>query len=313
MQQLRLTLALLLATGFMCASARQDETPPEVRAVPDVPRPELPGPNRFYTRDYEFHNDWFTHNIPVWQEVMAPYVGRPKLSYLEIGLHEGRSAIWMLEHVLTHETSRLVGIDLFGAPAIEEHWNENVRRAGAEARVRTLKGYSDAMLPHLTSHTFDIIYIDGGHRAQHVLADAILTWKLLPVGGLLIFDDYALRIGFPPDMRPATAIDAFVAAHINELEEVHLGHQVILRRVASPWPEREDVCPVGDFLYLWWDKRVVERNDITKPVEITPAEAAIFEAIILSRPYGRLHFEPSQALRTSAGFTEFCERFNLTF
>ena len=218
----------------------------------------------------------------------------------------------MLEHVLTHETSRLVGIDLFGAPKIEEHWNENVRRAGAEARVRTLKGYSDEMLPHLGRHTFEIIYIDGGHRAQHVLADAILTWKLLPVGGLIVFDDYELRQGFPPELRPKTAIDAFVAAHCNELEEVHRGHQVMLRRVAAPWPEREDVCPIGDYLYLWWAKAVVRRHD-KEPVEVTPEEAAFFEAILLSRPYGRLHFEPSEELRAQEGFSEFCERFDLSF
>jgi len=315
MQRHRFTLplAILLVASFTYSFAREQDGPPEVRAVPDVPRPELKGPNRFYTREYEFHKDWFTHNVPVWQQVMAPYTGLPNLRYLEVGLYEGRSAIWMLEHVLTHESARMTGIDLFAPPiVVEEHWRENVRRAEAESRVTTLKGYSDEMLRTLAGETFDIIYIDGGHRAQDVLADAVLSWKLLPVGGLILFDDYALRQGFPPELRPATAIDTFVAAYCNELEEVHRGHQVILRKVAPPWPGREDVCPVGDYLYLWWDKSVVKRKN-RNPVEISPAEAAFFEAIILSRPYGRLHFEVPEALRATEGFTQFCERFNLTF
>lgn len=37
---------------------------------------------------------------------------------------------------------------------------------------------------------FDFIYVDGLHLSQDVLYDALLSFDLLKVGGILIFDDY---------------------------------------------------------------------------------------------------------------------------
>jgi hypothetical protein len=31
---------------------------------------------------------------------------------------------------------------------------------------------------------------DGSHRARDVLEDAVLSWPLLKVGGIMLFDDY---------------------------------------------------------------------------------------------------------------------------
>jgi tRNA G46 methylase TrmB len=39
---------------------------------------------------------------------------RRPLVYLEVGVHEGRSACWMLEHILLHPASRYIGIDCWG-------------------------------------------------------------------------------------------------------------------------------------------------------------------------------------------------------
>ena len=39
-------------------------------------------------------------------------------------------------------------------------------------------------------NNFDLIYIDASHYAPDVLSDAVLAFKLLKPGGILIFDDY---------------------------------------------------------------------------------------------------------------------------
>jgi hypothetical protein len=57
---------------------------------------------------YDFTVDWFSHNVPRWTEQLGAFAGRPDLRFLEIGSFEGRSAVWLLEHVLTHETARLL-------------------------------------------------------------------------------------------------------------------------------------------------------------------------------------------------------------
>lgn len=52
-------------------------------------------------KPYKFTEDWFSGNIPLWTEVLAPFKGKPDIHYLEIGVWEGRSAIWVLENILT--------------------------------------------------------------------------------------------------------------------------------------------------------------------------------------------------------------------
>ena len=39
-----------------------------------------------------------------------------------------------------------------------------------------------------------LIYIDACHDSQYVMTDAMLSWKVLKVGGYLIFDDYGWNL-----------------------------------------------------------------------------------------------------------------------
>jgi predicted O-methyltransferase YrrM len=61
---------------------------------------------------------------------------------------------------------------------------------------------------------FDFIYIDGSHQAPDVLVDAILSFKLLRVGGLIVFDDYLWSekgvADRDPLQCPKPAIDSFL-------------------------------------------------------------------------------------------------------
>jgi predicted O-methyltransferase YrrM len=61
---------------------------------------------------------------------------------------------------------------------------------------------------------FDLIYIDGSHQAPDVLTDAVMSFQLLKVGGVMIFDDYLWTMdkpGFQDVLKmPKPAIDAFL-------------------------------------------------------------------------------------------------------
>ena len=109
---------------------------------------------------------------------------------LEIGSYEGRSAVWFLENILTHPTSRLVCIDPFFDPRVEMRFDHNVRLSGARERLEKRRGRSESVLPQLERASFDLIYVDGSHDAPFVLLDAMLSWELLKTGGILAFDDY---------------------------------------------------------------------------------------------------------------------------
>jgi predicted O-methyltransferase YrrM len=56
---------------------------------------------------------------------------------------------------------------------------------------------------------FDLIYVDASHYAVDVLTDAVLSFKLLKAGVILIFDDYLWAGDENIVYYPKIAIDAF--------------------------------------------------------------------------------------------------------
>src|SRR5690349_6873094 len=65
---------------------------------------------------YKLTYDCFSSRIPQWEIDLARLAGQPDLRFLEIGSFEGHSACWLLEHVLTHDTSTLTCVDFCHAP-----------------------------------------------------------------------------------------------------------------------------------------------------------------------------------------------------
>ncbi len=176
--------------------------------------------------------------------MLEPYKGRPGVNYLEVGLYEGRSALWMLENILTHPSAHLTGIDVFEGP-LKDRCLENLRRSGAGDKVTTIIEPSQVVLRRLPLESFDIIYIDGSHAVADVLEDAVLSFRLLKPGGILIFDDYrwvgALGAGAgtkdKPSDFPKFAIDRFVQCFDKDLEVIHhteASNQLILRKRKVP-------------------------------------------------------------------------------
>jgi predicted O-methyltransferase YrrM len=193
-----------------------------------------------YRREYDFTQDWFTGNVPVWEEVLAPYKGRRGIRYLEIGLYEGRSAVWMLENVLTHPTAHLTGVDVFEG-SLKDRYLDNIRRSGYADKVTTIVEPSQVALRRLPLESFDVIYIDGSHAVSDVLEDAVLSYRLLKPGGILIFDDYqwagCLYQGpgthdSPADF-PKAAIDRFFQCFDRNFDVIHNSKQLILRKSSA--------------------------------------------------------------------------------
>ena len=235
---------------------------------------------KIYKQQYRFTEDWFTQNIPVWHWMFQRFKGRENLRYLEIGVFEGRSALWMLENVLTHPTAKLTAVDIF-FDDLEERFRENLKKSGSQGKVNILKGTSQERLRQLPQDSFDIIYIDGSHHAKHVFLDAALSWDLLKDGGLLIFDDYELAPRkVPADLRPKLPIDAFLMAFGEELELVHKGWQVAVRKTKGGCPKY--MCSViGGYGYDWLERRLYELPGV-KAVDISESEKSAVEQLLRS-------------------------------
>jgi predicted O-methyltransferase YrrM len=188
------------------------------------------GQAEHYKKEYEFTQDWFTVRIPKWAEILEPFKGKPNLHYLEIGVHEGRSALWMLENILTHPTARITCLDIFIVKPTYNRFLANLKLSGFADKTKIIKGKSQTTLRSLPLDSYDIVYIDGSHVAPDVLLDAALSWDLLKKGGIMIFDDYMWEWKLPPQERPKIAIEAFLRIFKNELQVLHQEYQIIIKK-----------------------------------------------------------------------------------
>jgi hypothetical protein len=169
-------------------------------ATPGEPVPALSPPAPPPTTGYT--EDWFTSHIPLWEKILFRLKGQA-VQALEIGVFEGRSTVWLLDHILTHPSARLTWIDTFGGgtdhteldlAGLKQRFHANTARF--QGKINGQVGRSQDVLRGMTGARFDLVYIDGSHEAADVLSDAILAWPLLQTGGLLGFDDYDWH-GFP--------------------------------------------------------------------------------------------------------------------
>jgi predicted O-methyltransferase YrrM len=248
-------------------------------SVPDMSGPVPHG----HARYYDFTADVFTGSgrLESWQKYLMPFAGRPT-NYLEVGIYEGRSMMWMLDNALRHPDSRATGVDI----SIQERYLQNLRRSGSCPKVRSLEGRSQEVLRTLPKDSYDVIYVDGSHVTQDVLIDAVLAFDLLKPGGLLIFDDYAPVLRFwPNDIRPKQAIDAFVAGYRQHLEPVHQGMQLMLRKRTQLCDSKtERLSTVGAYCYNWNTGKITRTEDRVE-VELLPGEKNIIQAIADSVPF----------------------------
>ncbi len=164
--------------------------------------------------DFKFTRNWFRNrNLSTFRDYIYPHWSGRNIVYLEIGVFEGMSLVWMMQHILTSEGSRSVGIDpwLITSKISAERMREVMdrahhnllpwRRTGAlntnqkrctliqansgEALIRmNRKGYAG-----IKKGTVDLCMIDGNHKSGATLDDARLCWPLLKTGGWLLFDD----------------------------------------------------------------------------------------------------------------------------
>ena len=185
--------------------------------------------------EYDFSVDWFSWATPVWSDLLSRFL--PK-KVLEIGSFEGRSACYLIDVLGQQHPLELHCVDTFQGgiehigqemDIVEARFEANLRHAISRSAhaidLHVHKLPSDLALSRLFAAgqggTYDFIYIDGSHQAPDVLADAVLSFRLLRIGGLLAFDDYLWFEDLPegPDLlrMPKPAIDAFVNIYARKL------------------------------------------------------------------------------------------------
>ena len=180
---------------------------------------------------------------PQWMKWLGQLKTNRPIMGMEIGTFQGESAEWMLENIFTHPDSKYYCVDPWLPEGSEDHKyakvdctkNEEVakqRLARFGDRCVLAKGFSQEVLKALPFE-FDFIYVDGDHRTQGVLRDAVLAFDLLKIGGLIVFDDYQWTV--MPDKldQPKTGIDAFLHCYGKHLQVVQpIGWQLAAMKIS---------------------------------------------------------------------------------
>lgn len=192
--------------------------------------------------------DWFSPRIPNFENIKSKLSVRKNV--LEIGSFEGRSTCWILKNFLQPDGT-IICVDTFeGSPehqpehlsSLEARWKHNTGLSVGKNQIcKPYKNTSYNALAQLITEKarFDFIYVDGGHTASEVLTDACMSWDLLNVGGIMLFDDYqwpAPREEPNPPLRdtqkPKLAINFFVHAYSEKLEVIFSNYQFAVKKLS---------------------------------------------------------------------------------
>jgi predicted O-methyltransferase YrrM len=183
----------------------------------------------------EFPN-WFegTGARANFESMLGPYSGKPDINFLQLGAYTGDATVWLMDNIITHESSTLTDVDTWEGSDEEAHhkidFNEvfnfyRDRTSVYNPRLRWFKGKTLDFLRGDESK-YDFIYVDADHTAVGVLLDAELAWDLLKTGGIMAFDDYEWRSGKGPEFDPGPGINTFLTRHRGKFDVIHKGWQV---------------------------------------------------------------------------------------
>ena len=172
---------------------------------------------------------------------------------LEIGCFEGLTSNYICDSLL-NDNGKIICVD----PLTDNYLNIDLKESDVEnndtiykyfnnqydrfinnvshqidANKLTLKrNISSEIFPELISEyegKFDLIYIDGDHRATYVYIDAINSFKLLSPNGIMIFDDYSWGKMYNEEAT-SVGVDRFLLEYEGKFDLITKAYQVVIRK-----------------------------------------------------------------------------------
>ena len=174
---------------------------------------------------YRFENFWFLNNIEI-INYFLPKSKDIKFDYMEIGSHEGMSLLNILEQ---YKNVSATAIDLWSDNKIQKVFDENLKDFKNLEKINldsiiALRKLKD------NNREFDYIYVDGLHEGAHVLIDAIQSFRLLKINGIIIFDDF-LQYDKNLLYQSYQGIYAFLKLFKKEIKILYFQNILIIKKI----------------------------------------------------------------------------------
>lgn len=161
---------------------------------------------------------------------------------LEIGAWRGRSTVAMAQ-----VAARVHSIDPHTAATFKDvkphdslpALRNNLKRFGVAEKVVIHLGLSEDVLPLLAAATFDLVFVDGNHDAEHATFDVSHALRLVKSGGAIACHDY--KTGRPRHAGVDVAVEGLLCGRITKIV-----HKLAVAEGITP-------SAYGDTEYAWTD------------------------------------------------------------
>ena len=185
-------------------------------------------------KDKNFSTYWFLNNYKIIGSFL-PKDHNETFKYLEIGSFEGLSSLFILSYwknanvtcIDTWETSEDESQVLdFNFGNVEKKFDLNLQ----DFSFRKIKSTSELAFKQLTERdSFDYIYIDGSHNGINIYNDALASFNMLNVGGIIIFDDIT-NIYKEIEMQPHDAFEKFYSLYKKKIKILYLKNIAVIKK-----------------------------------------------------------------------------------
>ena len=136
------------------------------------------------------------------------------------------------------QTARITCLDRFegvsDGQALLDRFEANIARTGAAEKVQKIAGNPCDELRSLSHYSYQFLYVGGMKTASETLEIAVLSWGLLTVGSLIVFEDYGVNTPQnTTQLFPKGSIDAFITLFETKIKRLHQGSVLLLEKLAD--------------------------------------------------------------------------------
>jgi predicted O-methyltransferase YrrM len=191
-----------------------------------------------------YTEDFTTPHIAFWKMLFKEHISQDRINpmaMLEIGSFEGQSTKWFIQNLLHQQKDKIHCIDphWWNPGDAESKFWRSILEANGISKLTKHKNIAERAMAQFFPETFDVIYVDGNHNGKAVLLDALNSFRVVKVGGIILFDDYTMPANTAWgnfDNSTKKGIDTFVDFYRSSIELIaedsgHNCSQIAFKRI----------------------------------------------------------------------------------